>query len=139
MSGNYTWNLTKKTHNMQRPTTVDWLTKDKKGGQSLRRIWQIDRKGDQPIGQIRWTEKLELPLDTNLNTLYDMGEKCKLNIRSKFFQYQVLNRSIMTNRKLFQFNMRDDENCENCGEVKSISHLLYKCNTTKIIWDSLKT
>ena len=77
------------------------LTKDKKGGQSLRRQWQIDRKGDQPIGQLRWAEKQELPPDTNWKTLYDMGDKCKLNIRSKFFQYQVLNRSIMTNRKLF--------------------------------------
>ena len=42
----------------------------------------------------------------------------------------------MTNRKLFQFNMREDEECENCGEI--ISHLLYKCNTTKTIWESLK-
>ena len=111
----------------------------KKGGQSLRRVWQIYRKRDQPIGQVRWAEKLELPLDINWKILYDMGEKCKLNIRSKFFQYQVLNRSIMTNRKLFQYNMKEDDKCENCGEIETISLLLYNCNTTKIIWESLKT
>ena len=35
--------------------------------------------------------------------------------------------------------MREDDKCENCWEVESISHLLYKCNTTKIICESLKT
>ena len=30
-------------------------------------------------------------------------------------------------------------NAKNCGEIETISLLLYNCNTTKIIWESLKT
>ena len=65
-----------------------------------------------------------------------MADKCKINIRSKYFHYQVLHRTIVTNRKLLQFNMRMDEKCDNCGEIETITHLLYNCTTTKRIWAS---
>ena len=42
----------------------------------------------------------------------------------------------MTNRKLYQFNLRDNEECEHCGEVETISHLLYNCNYIQQIWNS---
>ena len=104
------------------PTNLEWLIKDKKGGQNLRKIWQTDRNQDIPIGQSKWIEKLVIRDDTNWKSLYTMADKCKLNIRSKFFQYQVLHRTIITNRKLLQFNMRNDENWDNCGETETITH-----------------
>ena len=57
----------KKTYNTQRPTTVDWLTKDKKRRPKLEKN-MANRQGVQPIGQIRWAEKLEIPPDTNWKT-----------------------------------------------------------------------
>ena len=103
----------KKTLNLEMPTNLEWLTKDKKGGQNLRKIWQMNRNKNIPIGQNKWNEKLELDNETNWKPLYTMADKCKLNIRSKYFQYQVLHRTIVTNRKLLQFNMRMYENCDN--------------------------
>ena len=59
------------------PTNLEWLTKDKKGGQNLRGIWQTDRNNDIPIGQNKWIEKLELGDETNWKSLYTMADKCK--------------------------------------------------------------
>ena len=123
--------------NLEMPTNLEWLTKDKKGGQNLRKIWQKNRNKDIPIGQSKWNDELELNNEANWKSLYTMADKCKLNIRSKYFQYQVLHRTIITNRKLLQFNICQDENCDNCGEIETITHLLYNCTTTKRIWASV--
>ena len=111
-----------KTANLEMPTNLEQLIKDKKGGKNLRKIWQTDRNRDIPIGQSKLIEKLEIRDNTNWKPLYTMADKCKLNIQSKYFQYQVLQRTIITNRKLLQFNMRIDENCDNCGETETITH-----------------
>ena len=132
---NYMMNY-EKTFNLEMPKNLEWLTKDKKGGQNLRKIWQMNRNKDIPIGQSKWIEELVLDNETNWKLLYTMADKCKINIRSKYFHYQVLHRTIVTNRKLLQFNMRIDELCDNCGEIESITHLLYNCTTTKRIWAS---
>ena len=125
-----------KTQNMERPTVIDWLTKDKKGGQNLRKVWHIEDKESTNIGQIRWNEELGEIDNSTWSSLYQMADKCKINVRSKYFQFQILHRSIMTNRKLYQFNLRDNEESDQCGEIENISHLLYNCNYIKQIWTS---
>ena len=82
----------------------------------------MNRNKDIPIGRSKWTEELELDNETNWKPLYTMADKCKINIRSKYFHYQVLHRTIVTNRKLLQFNMRMDEKCDNCGEIETITY-----------------
>ena len=124
-----------KTQNMERPTIIDWLTKDKKGGQNLRKIWHLKDKESTIIGQVKWNEELGEIDKSVWRSLYLTSDKCKINIRSKYFQYQVLHRSIMTNRKLYQFNLRDNEVCDHCGEVETISHLLYNCEHVQQIWN----
>ena len=124
-----------KTQNMERPTIIDWLTKDKKGGQNLRKIWHLNDKESTTVGQLKWNEELGEIDKSVWRSLYLTSDKCKINIRSKYFQYQVLHRSIMTNRKLYQFNLRDNEVCDHCGEVETISHLLYNCEHVQQIWN----
>ena len=124
-----------KTQNMERPTIIDWLTKDKKGGQNLRKIWHIEDKESTTIGQVKWNEEIGEIDNSYWRSLYLMADKCKIHIRSKYFQYQILHRTIMTNRKLYQFNLRENENCDHCGQVETISHLLYNCNYVKQIWN----
>ena len=126
-----------RTQNLTKPTIVEWITKDKKGGKNLRKIWNHKNKTVKHIGQTKWEIELLTPDNINWKALFTMGEKCKTNIRSKYFQYQVLHRTIMTNRKLLQFNLRDNANCDFCGEIESITHLLYKCEHVKQVWESL--
>ena len=96
----------------------DWVTKDKKGGHNLRQIWQQDRNKDIPIGKWKWIDKIELPDNMNWKTLYQMGEKCKVDIRSKYVQHQVVHRTVMTDRKLLQFNIKDTKNCDFYGKTE---------------------
>ena len=66
--------------------------------------------------------------------------KCVVSLepRTIYFQFQVLHRTIMTNKKLQQFNLRNNDNCESCGAREDISHLLYECPLVYQIWISLE-
>ena len=44
----------------------------------------------------------------------------------------------MTNKKLHQFNLRNDDKCDECGAIEGISHLLYECQTVHQVWISLE-
>jgi hypothetical protein len=41
--------------------------------------------------------------------------------------FQILNRTICTNNKVFKSRMRPDPNCERCNKVETIEHLLCDC------------
>ena len=75
-----------KTQNMERPTIIDWLTKDKKGGQNLRKIWHLNDKESTTIGQVKWNEELGEIDKSVWRSLYLTSDKCKINIRSKYFK-----------------------------------------------------
>ena len=65
-----------------------------------------------------------------------MAKKCNMNARIKYFNYQVLHRSIITNKKLLMFGLADSDLCERCGVMETIMHLLYDCK--KNLWDDLE-
>ena len=44
----------------------------------------------------------------------------------------------MTNKKLHQFNLRDNELCDECQSIEDISHLFFDCPTITRFWNSLK-
>ena len=41
--------------------------------------------------------------------------------------------------ELCQFNLRDNDLCENCQIMEDIAHLLFDCPLSFAIWESLKT
>ena len=51
----------------------------------------------------------------------------------------MLHRTLVTNRTLKQFGIRDSEKCEHCDEIETISHLLYDCPSAQEIWNQTKT
>ena len=119
-----------------RPFPIEWLTKDKKGTRNIRNVWKLN---EQPIlpGKNKWIEELNLDDTENWEFLFMLPIKCKLNARSTYFQIQVLHRTLVTNRKLMQFNIRDNEQCDNCNDIETISHLLYECQNARRIWDNV--
>ena len=126
-----------KSYNVFRPLAVEWLTKDKRGTRNIRKIWnQIE----QPplICTIKWQQELGLPEYENWNHLFILPTQCKLNARCIYFQLQVLHRTLITNRKLKQFNIREDENCDKCDAIETIAHLLYECQSTRVLWGAVE-
>ena len=126
-----------KSYNVFRPLAVEWLTKDKRGTKNIRKIWnQIEHP---PLTcTIKWQYELGLPEDENWSKIFMLPIHCKLNARCIYFQLQVLHRTLITNRKLKQFNIREDEKCDNCESIESIAHLLYECQVTRNLWESVE-
>ena len=70
--------------------------------------------------------------------MFLIPKQCKVNSRIICFQFQIIHRSLITNKKLFTFGLRDNENCELCNIPESINHLLYDCPNAREIWTDLE-
>ena len=115
------------SYNVHRPPSIDWLTKDSRCTQHIRKIWQLNKIKKPPPGQVKWEVELGIRNEEDWKCLYRIPIKCKLNARSRYLQFQILHRTLVTNRKLLQFGIKDSEKCDHCDEVETISHLLYDC------------
>ena len=69
-----------------------------------------------------------------LEISYMLASRCKLNANIRYFQFQILHRSLITNRKLYQFQLLDHETCDQCGNIETICHLLLECNRVRLLW-----
>ena len=125
-----------KTDNITYPTEIHYLTKDKKGTRNLREIFN-KCVNDIPIGQSKWNHELSL-INVDWNILYLRTRKCNMNARMHFFNYQVLHHTLITNKKLHQFGLADSDLCEKCGDLDTITHLLYECRFIIPIWKNLE-
>ena len=112
--------------NMDAPPNIKVLIKDKKGTKNLRSIWKCEVNQILPAGQVKWTAELGL---YDWKYLYYLPHSCKMNARITYFQFQILHRSLVTNKKLKQFGIRDNDTCDFCGEVESHIYSIIAQNT----------
>ena len=56
-----------------------------------------------------------------------------------YFQFQILHRTLITNKKLYQFNIKESDHCEHCDETDTIVHLLYECRRIGDLWNDVET
>ena len=91
-------------YNVNIPTAIQWLIKDQK---STKCIWEIFLKSStsMPIGQVKWTRELSLPNTEDWETLYLRATKCNLNARIKYFNYKILQHTLITNKDLYRFGI----------------------------------
>ena len=126
--------LTKsRNFNVKPPPPMQKLYQCKKGTSAIRKIWSAESDTNIPISQTKWETELT-PLNIDWQFCYTIANKYKLNARTRFFHYQVLHRTVMTNRKLNQFNLRQNDLCDICNVTDTISHLLYHCQNAMQIW-----
>ena len=59
-------------------------------------------------------------------------------MRCIYFQLQVIHHTLITNRKLKLFNIKDSELCDKCENIETISHLLYECQETRMLWETIQ-
>ena len=125
------------SYDVMLPISIQWLTKDKKGTRNLRHIFNKNNNSI-PKGQEKWSEELHLHMVTNWEKIYSRTQKCNLSARIKFFNYQVLHRSLATNKKLYVFGIADNNLCDKCGEIETITHLLCECNLITDLWQDIE-
>ena len=116
--------LNTRNHNIIKPLVIECITKDKKGGTSIRQIWNMCNKEEVPISQTRWNKEYDNAENVDWAFSYTLPFRCRLNAGVKYIQYQVLHRTLITNEKLNQFNFLDHNTCDNCNEIETMRHLL---------------
>ncbi len=101
----------------------------------------IDEVCEFPHNQVnKWEEELNnyFPIAQWQNlfqNIYITAKSAKL----RYFQFQILHRTLVTNRKLKLWNIKNSELCSFCElETERISHLLYDCLHVKIFWYRVK-
>ena len=117
-------NLTK-SYNKTRPVNIEWITKVKKGTGNIRKVLHMGVMKEIPKDQQKWP--LDLDITTELDWKYNnsLASKCKVNARCKYFQFQVLHRTLITDKKLLQFGIKEYDRCEFCGQVETIVHIFH--------------
>ena len=125
------------TYYLRYPESISVILRDQKGTTSIR---EIMNKGasNQSTGLLKWTEELAMNSETNWQHIYTIPKKCNVNARIRFFQYQVLHRSLLTNRKLSLFNLIDTEIWDNCDKVETVTHLLLECQQLDNLWRGIE-
>ena len=116
--------ISERDYNINFPGNIALIIKDKKGTSSIRNIWTHASNIIPPTAQDKWD--LEYGVN-DWKFLYQLSHKCKFNARIIYFQYQILHRSLVTNKKLEQFGIRDNNLCDECGAIETIPHLLFNC------------
>lgn len=63
--------------------------------------------------------------------IYTMTSCCQL----QFFQFKILHRILVTNEKLYMWNMVESDICVFCDEeIETLCHIFFECEVTKIFW-----
>ena len=127
----------RKNFELELPPVLKWIIKDKKGTKSFREIWSKNNTEFVPKGQEKWSLEFVPTEVPNWKKIHLITKVCKMNARTIYFQYQITHRSLVTNRKLFMFGLRDNENCEICDTPETITHLLYDCTNAQKIWTDI--
>ena len=124
--------------NLQEPPIVNYLKKCKKGTSVIRHVWETKNVENISIGQRKWSEELTLNDEEDWEFIFTISKQCHLNANIIFFHFQVIQRTIMTNKKMYQFNLRDNDQCDECQVSEDITHLLFDCPIALYIWEHLQ-
>ena len=124
--------------NLVLPPIISLLTCDKKGTKNIRKAWNLRNRDIIPVGQEKWSQEIDNHHLVEWSKIYSLAKLCKMNARIIFFQFQVNHRTLITNRKLFQFGIRDNDHCDVCATTETISHLLYECPNVRELWTELQ-
>ena len=88
-----------KDTNMTMPPMLNFLKKCAKGTSQIRLFWSQRTEVLVPIGQQKWIIELGLNDNEDWSYLYTIARTCKLNANIVYLQFQILHRSIITNKK----------------------------------------
>jgi hypothetical protein len=67
------------------------------------------------------------PTTQIFNNAFHLLRLPSLTSKTRETAFQILNRTIWTNNKAFKSRMRDNPNCERCGNPETMEHMLCEC------------
>jgi hypothetical protein len=81
-----------------------------------------------PAYQTRIRDNIPIrPTIHTFNNAYQLLRLPLLTSKTRETAFQVLNRTIWTNNKAYKSRMRNNPNCERCGQTETMEHTLCEC------------
>ncbi len=91
--------------------------------------------GTAPAYATRQRDSVFYPSPKTFTDAYKVIEIGLMPNKTKETSFQILNRTIWTNRKAFRSRLADSASCDRCEEEETMEHLLYGCeNYSAVIW-----
>ena len=87
----------------------------------------------------KWSDIISEDLDSqSWSSFFSVNFQCPMEVKMRAFQYQILMRSIPTNKYLKICKIKDNDDCYFCKiSIESIEHLFWNCPIVKTFWYSL--
>ena len=73
--------------------------------------------------QTRKRDSISVPDVETYNQAYVRNYKLSFSEYKKALNLSILNRTTWFNAKAFKSNMREDDNCDKCGQTETIEHI----------------
>ena len=67
-----------------------------------------------------------------------VAKQVNLSIGLRFFKYRLLQGDIYTKERMFRFKMVSDNNCDYCGGLEDVRHLMWECGRVRGVWRDLQ-
>jgi len=96
--------------------------------------------GTAPAYATRQRDGVFYPSPKTFTDAYKVIEIGSMPNKTKETSFQILNRTIWTNRKAFRSRLADSASCDRCEEEETMEHLLYGCeNYSAVVWREFST
>jgi hypothetical protein len=84
--------------------------------------------GVAPAYHTRIRDNIQIrPTTQVFNNAFHLLRLPSLTSKTRETAFQILNRTVWTNNKAFKSRMRDNPNCERCGNLETMEHMVCEC------------
>jgi len=91
-----------------------------------------------PAYHTRRQDGVYYPTIETFNKAYNIIQLSSLPSKTKETSFQIINRTIWTNNKAFKSGSRENPECEYCGQIETMEHLIHDCeNYSTPLWIEL--
>jgi hypothetical protein len=100
--------------------------------------WKTTHTVNDPAYLSRRQDGVYFPTIETFNKAYNIIQLSSLPSKTKETLFQIINRTIWTNNNAFKSGARENPDCEYCGQVETMEHLIHDCeNYSTPLWVEL--
>ena len=140
------WKVLLSTFNLNLDTDTVFISNFQKAMTSTRMsnfvYRQIIRKKCKPFSDKiidKWTTDLGQEFQINkdfLSSAFNLIFKATISPKHRVFQFKLIHRSLVTNKSLFEWKLKDTNLCSFCDrQIETIFHLLWDCTEIQSFWE----
>jgi hypothetical protein len=121
-------------------TTPAYPTSFTTGQAQIQQDSKLSSIGTAPAYATRQRDGVFYPSPKTFTDAYKVIEISSMPNKTRETSFQVLNRTVWTNRKAYRSGIAESGTCKRCEEEETMEHLLYGCeNYSAVVWREFST